>query len=187
LILFIAVIFIIALFISWLYKRSETKQRVRNNPPISKYYADLIKYPKNRLVTIRKETEIPVSHLQNEPIEKDIPAPSNIRSPGGHYNVYVIELDRGVMNSKKFRKRNRSVDPCKPCFYVGYTWHNPEYRFKQQLSGEKSSYFPRTYGKKLRPDIYGIYNPMKTKGDAERMKEELAEWLETQGHGVWWN
>ena len=44
------------------------------------------------------------------------------------------------------------------CFYVGMTGIFPEERFKQHKSGYKSSYWPRKYGVRLRPDIYEKYN-----------------------------
>jgi len=187
LILLIAVVGIIALFFIWLKKRSGNHHGFHNDPTTSKYYPGLKNYQENRVNSYRKEIENPVSYQTNVPIQQKKPAPTITRNPKGHFNVYVIELDRSVMHNKKFLKRNRYMDPRKPCFYVGQTWHTPEHRFEQHISGVKSSYYPRTYGRKLRPELFTGYNPMRTRDEAERTEEELAKWLQGQGHGVWWN
>ena len=38
------------------------------------------------------------------------------------YRVYVIELDRAVMQIRAFRERNPDARADKPCVYVGSTW-----------------------------------------------------------------
>jgi len=61
--------------------------------------------------------------------------PSGIPTPPPHtlpplprYRVYVIELDRAVMQIRAFRERNPDARADKPCVYVGSTWLEPQKR-----------------------------------------------------------
>jgi len=103
------------------------------------------------------------------------------------YNVYVIELDKEVITSKKFRIKNPNMDPKKPCFYVGQSIHDPETRFKQHKEGYKSNRFAKKYGIRLEPRIYTRFNPIKNRKEAERTEEWIAEKLREKGYGVWSN
>jgi hypothetical protein len=103
------------------------------------------------------------------------------------YNVYVIELDKKVVKSKKFRERNPYMNPNKTCFYVGQTAHDPDLRFKQHKEGYKSNSFVRKYGLFLRRRIYKKYNPIETRNEAEKIEQKLTEYLRKKGHGVWSN
>jgi len=101
------------------------------------------------------------------------------------YHVYVIELDKDVMKSKKFRQQNPDMNPRKACFYVGQTCHDPDIRFTQHKQGYKANSFVKRYGLYLRKRKYKKYNPIKTREQAERIEEELTEKLRKKGHGVW--
>ena len=103
------------------------------------------------------------------------------------YNVYVIELDKEVIKSKKFRIRNPNLNPHKSCFYVGQTANDPEIRFKQHKEGYKSNSFVRRYGISLRRRKYRKYNPIETRKEAEKFEQELTRKLRKKGHGVWSN
>jgi len=103
------------------------------------------------------------------------------------YNVYVIELDKEVLKSRKFRDHNPNMNPRKACFYVGQTCRNPELRFKQHKGGFKSNNFAKKYGLCLRKRKYKRYNPIKTREEAEKIESKLAEKLRRKGHGVWSN
>lgn len=103
------------------------------------------------------------------------------------YYVYVIELDKEVMNSRKFRERNPNMNPKKVCFYVGQSSHEPDIRFRQHKDGYKSNSFVRKYGLWLRPRKYKKYNPIETREEAERIEQQLTEKLKRKGHGVWSN
>ena len=103
------------------------------------------------------------------------------------YNVYVIELDKGVLVSKKFRKKNPYMDVGKACFYVGQTTHDPETRFKQHKQGYKANRFAKRYGLRLEPRIFSRFNPIAKRKDAERIEQWIAEKLREKGHGVWSN
>jgi hypothetical protein len=103
------------------------------------------------------------------------------------YFVYVIELDKEVIKSKKFRIRNPNINPRKTCFYVGQSANIPEIRFKQHKQGYKSNSFARRYGLWLKPRRYKKYNPIKTRKEAELIEQMLSEKLRKKGHGVWSN
>jgi len=101
------------------------------------------------------------------------------------YNVYVIELDKEVLISKKFRERNPHLNPRRACFYVGQTTHDPVTRFKQHKQGYKSNSFVKRYGIRLVWRKFKKYNPIKTRKEAEQVEQWLTEKLRKKGHGVW--
>ena len=103
-----------------------------------------------------------------------------------NYYVYVIGLDKTVVEAKRFRERNPNYVEGKPCVYVGQSYHKPEERFAQHLEGYKSSRIPRKYGKYLNKRLYESINPISTREEAERKEEELAAKLLAKGYGVWW-
>jgi hypothetical protein len=103
------------------------------------------------------------------------------------YYVYVIELDKEVLKSKKFRERNPDINPKKACFYVGQSVHEPEIRFKQHKQGYKSNSYVKRYGLWLRPRKYRKHNPIKTREEAEEIEHQLANKLRQKGYGVWSN
>ena len=103
------------------------------------------------------------------------------------YNVYVIELDKEVLKSKKFRDKNPNMNLRKTCFYVGQSSHNPETRFKQHKKGYKANSFAKRYGCRLEPRIYSRFNPIPTRKEAEKIEQWIAEKLREKGHGVWSN
>ena len=103
------------------------------------------------------------------------------------YFVYVIELDKEVINSKKFRFKNPKLNPRKKCYYVGQSAHFPEIRFSQHKMGYKSNSFAKRFGKHLCPRKYKKYNPIETRKKAEEIEIKLTEKLRKKGHGVWSN
>ena len=103
------------------------------------------------------------------------------------YNVYVIELDREVLTSKKFREKNPNMKPKGACFYVGQTIHDPETRFKQHKSGYKSNRYAKKYGLRLVPQIFSKFNPIAKRKEAEFLEQWIADKLRDMGHGVWSN
>jgi len=118
----------------------------------------------------------------------------NYKSTGGNYdkktmsyNVYVIELDKEVIKSRKFRKRNPHMNPKSVCYYVGQTCHDPEIRFKQHKTGYKANRFVKKYGLRLSKRKFKKYNPIKTREEAEKIEQQLTEKLRVKGHGVWSN
>ena len=103
------------------------------------------------------------------------------------YNVYVIELDKEVLVSKKFREKNPHVNPRLACFYVGQTTHDPVTRLKQHKSGYKANRFVKKYGLRLVPKIFSHFNPIARREEAERIEQWVALKLREKGHGVWSN
>ena len=103
------------------------------------------------------------------------------------YNVYVIKLDKEVLESKKFREKNPHMKPRLACYYVGQTTHNPETRFKQHKAGYKANRFVKKYGLKLVPRKFKKLNPIKKREEAEKIERWLTEKLRKKGHGVWSN
>lgn len=101
-------------------------------------------------------------------------------------NIYVVRLDRAVLNHKKFREKNPGHDARKPCVYVGMTYLCPEERFLQHLMGVRSARFVRRYGVDLVPRLYERFNPM-TRETAERFEIIRAERLRARGYAVWQN
>ncbi len=82
------------------------------------------------------------------------------------YNVYVIELDKEVLSSKKFREKNPCMNTGKACFYVGQTTHDPV---------------------RLVPEIFTKFNPIAKRKEAEYIEQWITEKLREKGHGVWSN
>lgn len=103
------------------------------------------------------------------------------------YNVYVIELDKEVLTSKKFREKNPYMNPRKTCYYVGQTSHDPIVRFQQHKAGYKANRFVKKYGLRLIPRKYKKYNPIEKRKEAELIEQWLAQKLRKKGHGVWSN
>jgi len=103
------------------------------------------------------------------------------------YNVYVIELDKKVLSSKKFRERNPHLNPSLAYFYVGQTACDPITRFNQHKSGYKANSFVKKYGLRLVPQIFSHFNPITKRKEAERVEQWVAEKLREKGHGVWSN
>ena len=103
------------------------------------------------------------------------------------YHVYVIQLDKEVLNSRKFRDKNPSMNPRKPCYYVGQSAHPPEVRFRQHKQGYKSNSFVKRFGVTLSPKHYQKYNPVETREQAEALEQYLTKKLRKKRHGVWSN
>ena len=101
-----------------------------------------------------------------------------------HHNVYVIELDPRIVNSRRFRDANPERDILKPCVYVGCTGLTPEQRFAKHKAGIQANKYVQRFGVRLLPRLYAYANPMPYKA-ARDMEIELAIALREQGYGVW--
>lgn len=102
------------------------------------------------------------------------------------HSVYVVELDREVLNSKKFYEANPDHNAALECFYVGQTGLDPDVRFDNHKRGYKGNRYIKKFGLYLRPDLYEKYNPMSYQ-DSLRLEEEIALWLRGLGHAVWFS
>ena len=103
------------------------------------------------------------------------------------YNVYVIELDKAVIHSRKFREHNPHMNPRRACYYVGQTTHDPMCRFHQHKAGYKANRFVKKYGLRLEPRIFSKFNPITKRKEAEKIEQWIALKLREKGHGVWSN
>ena len=102
------------------------------------------------------------------------------------HNIYVIELDKQVLEKKKFREANPDYVDDSPCVYVGMTSKTPEERFEQHKSGYRSSRIVKQFGIRLKPRQYQSLNPM-SRDEATEMEFEKARRLRKKGWGVWVN
>ena len=99
-------------------------------------------------------------------------------------NLYVIRLDKAVLNERKFREENPGHRWWKPCVYVGSTSLEPHERFRQHRTGYKAARYATKYGKRLMPRKYKHLNPVPP-AEAEDPERDLAESLRRKGYGVW--
>ena len=102
------------------------------------------------------------------------------------HNIYVIELDKQVLEKRKFREANPDYVDDSPCVYVGMTSKTPEERFEQHKSGYRSSRIVKQFGIRLKPRQYQSLNPM-SRDEATEMEFEKARRLRKKGWGVWVN
>jgi hypothetical protein len=100
------------------------------------------------------------------------------------YSVYVVELDKAILERRRFVQANPNYNSKKACLYVGMTGLSPDERFANHKSGHKASRYVREFGKYLRRRLYEKYNPMTCK-EAEKMEVELAVQLRAKGYAVW--
>jgi len=97
------------------------------------------------------------------------------------YSVYVIELHREAVPARFARAA------VKGCVYVGQSVRTPEERFAQHMRGGRlANTKVYKYGVRLRPDLYGAWNPFGTRREAEEAEEALAMELEQRGYVVYW-
>ena len=108
--------------------------------------------------------------------------------PAANCSVYVIELDKAVLDDRRFREANPDHDPRKPCVYVGQTGKTPQERFETHKTGpsRQANKFVKKHGLRLKPRLYARYNPM-TREEAERREGELGSRLRSKGYAAWWN
>ena len=109
-----------------------------------------------------------------------------------NYSIYVIELDKSILELKKFREENPNYIEGKPCVYVGYTSKTPEERFEQHITGAKNkkgysiySKKVKKYGLRLKPRLYNSHNPIKSQDEAMKMEVKKARRLRKRGYAVW--
>lgn len=101
-----------------------------------------------------------------------------------HHHVYVVELSDRVWTEAKFRRANPHFSGRKPCVYVGMTGLEPDWRMDKHKAGIQSNRYVFTYGLRLLPALYEVYNPMPYEA-ARDMEVELAIGLREAGYAVW--
>jgi pentatricopeptide repeat protein len=77
-------------------------------------------------------------------------------APRLHHRVYCIELHPAVRRQARFRRQNPDARYDATCLYVGSTGLEPEARFENHLRGHKGCPLVRTYGVRLRPDLFAF-------------------------------
>ena len=100
-------------------------------------------------------------------------------------NLYVITLHPDVMGRKEFKLINPDYIEGMPCVYVGMTIHEPGERYEQHKLGYRSSKYPRMFGIELALELIDGF-PQKDLPE-ETKEVALADWLRSQGFGVWQN
>ena len=80
----------------------------------------------------------------------------NKKAVARRHNVYIIGLDKAVLNERKFVKDNSNHDPKKACFYVGMTGLTPDERFQNHKKGYKANRYVKKYGRWLRRRMYEL-------------------------------
>ena len=101
-----------------------------------------------------------------------------------HYSVYVVELSDAAWNVASFRRANPGYEHRRPLVYVGMTGLDPDLRFDRHKAGIQANRYVLTYGLRLLPSLYEVYNPMPYEA-AREMEVELAIGLREAGYGVW--
>jgi hypothetical protein len=102
------------------------------------------------------------------------------------YHVYVIGLNKEVLNIRNFREANPEYVEGKPCVYVGQSYLTPEERFEQHSSGVRSNRFAKKYGEYLHRMLFEKLNPLSSRDEALQAEKDLALRLRKRGYGVWW-
>jgi hypothetical protein len=100
------------------------------------------------------------------------------------HTVYVIELDREVLQFDEFVDANPQYKEGMPCLFVGETRHTPGKRFNYHLVGYKSHEFVRRYARRLAPEYYAGIKPV-SRDEAKAEERRLAGRLRVLGYGVW--
>jgi hypothetical protein len=95
--------------------------------------------------------------------------------------VVLLNTEAGKLREVKAANPHR--DPKKPCVYVGMTGLDPEERFTNHKNGLKAAKVVQSFGIRLMPELYEVYNPMPFDA-AVIMERELAEDLRKQGYAV---
>jgi hypothetical protein len=101
------------------------------------------------------------------------------------YNLYVIELDREVLQSTRFREANPDRREDKFYVYVGSMWLTPEERFGQHKEGYKSNSFVQHSGPRLKPKLYRNFQGYQTREQVEDEERRMAAKLWKKGYPVW--
>ena len=100
------------------------------------------------------------------------------------YRIYVVLLDIGVTEKKRFTKANPNYQIGKPCYYVGMTGKTPDERLAQHKIGQKACSYVTNYGIRLELEKFESI-PLLNHADAMVMEVSHAELLRSQGYGIW--
>ena len=115
------------------------------------------------------------------------------------HKVYAFYLKQDVLGKRKFQEANPNYKKGKPCVYVGMTGKSIEERYDEHTNpknenykkGSKwmKSYAIRGFTEALAIGLLSHPNISRetlTFGEALQNEKLYAEWLKSQGYGVWW-
>ena len=100
------------------------------------------------------------------------------------FRIYVVLLNKKVLEKSRFRKANPDYRDGLPCYYVGMTGLTPDQRFANHKAGHQCCPYVRDFGEELARDKFESIPPL-SRADAEAREPEHAEFLRSQGYGVW--
>jgi hypothetical protein len=100
------------------------------------------------------------------------------------YRIYVIRLNPGVRNAKRFREANPSAAENAECLYVGMTACSAGERFKQQMEGYKACTLVTKHGLALAPELFPKEGLLSFEA-AKKLEVDHAESLRRRGYAVW--
>jgi len=101
-------------------------------------------------------------------------------------HIYVIELEKAVLELKRFNDANPHYQAGMPLVYVGLTSREPRQRFEQHKQGFKCSRLVRVHGVKLLEyQCEVVESP--SYADALTRESSKADELRNKGWGVWSN
>ena len=115
------------------------------------------------------------------------------------HRVYAFYMNKSVLSKKKFQEANPSYEKGKPCIYVGMTGKSIEERYDEHTNPENENYGKGSkwmknhavhgFAEALAIDLLSHPNisiEALTFGEALQNEKLYAEWLKSQGYGVWW-
>lgn len=100
------------------------------------------------------------------------------------FRIYVVLLNEEVLTKSRFRRANPGYRAGRPCYYVGMTGLSPEQRFSNHKAEHQCCPFVRDFGVELAWDMFESIPPL-SHAAAEAREPEHAEFLRSQGYGVW--
>ena len=115
------------------------------------------------------------------------------------HRVYAFYMNKSVLSKKKFQEANPNYKKGKPCVYVGMTGKSIEERYDEHTNPENENFNKGSKWMKnhavhgfveaLAIDLLShpdISRETLTFGEALQNEKLYAEWLKSQGYGVWW-
>ena len=115
------------------------------------------------------------------------------------HKVYAFYLREDVLYKNKFKEANPNYQKGKPCIYVGMTGKTVEERFDEHTKQENKNYHKGSkwmksyalsdFSKAVAIELLNhtsISRENLTFGEALQNEKLYAEWLRSEGYGVWW-
>lgn len=116
-----------------------------------------------------------------------------------NHKVYAFHLTNDVLNKRKFKEANPNYIEGKACVYVGMTGKTLEERYEEHTNPRDKNFSKgskwmkrhgvRGFSKALAINLLSHPNISRetlTYGEALQNEKLYAEWLSSEGYGVWW-